>query len=293
MPKSLKRTVYYYKVFTPANSESFDKKIRKVCSLGVADREFAHLEVTLNIDTQMILIEDTSVLTGIVHLSRNDAPSIRRVGTTTSEPIPLEDDQAIDEKTHFVFLPESGILAVEYNHHGPKVRLILKIVNELYAVKFDKDSQDSSFMYLSAGDGWRRIADSGGIKYVMFEYMNVTPQTMPEEAPYREAVKDLLSTGTPQTAQIILKAEKNSRDIIMSIKEFISKFRKGLNDGQFNKFKVKIEENETGGTETIDLIKDKLVKDFSVVPLAEGTKEINSAFLLESMAQDIADRTFA
>lgn len=294
MTKTFKRAAYYYHVFTPDGADNFAKKLRKVCSLPEREREYEYQDATVNISirSEDFVIDGKHIVTGVVRILRYVAPSIGERGTNDSHPIHLEENQGVNEKTHFAYSPDSNTLTVEYNHYGPKIGLLLKIVNELYRQNFDEASKDNSYIYVSAKSAWRKLADSGGVRTVMFEYADVTSQALATDSPYSVAVRDLLSKGTPQTAQITLKPEKGSRGSIMSVREFVDKFKAGLNSGQLSKLKAKvITENETGSTDEIDFIKDKLAKDFSVVIMSEGTKEINSTFLLEAMATDLAERS--
>ena len=292
MAQSFKRTAYYYRIFTPDGSEEFAHKLRKVCSLSENEREFEHDDTTVNISIAADLtIDGKKTVTGIIRILRYVAPSIGERGTLNSHPIKLDEDQGVNEKTHFVYLPDAHALAVEYNHYGPKIGLLVKLVNELYVKHFDEHAKDSSYIYISAKNAWEKLEDADGIRTVTFEYADLTSKADKDMLPYGTAAHDLLSSGVPHVAQITLKPEKGAKGIMMSIKEFSDKFKKSLTNGQLTKLKAKVvHEGETGSVEEIDFVKDKLVADFSVVLLTPGTKEINSSFLLEAMTQDIIER---
>lgn len=292
MTQLFKRTAYYYRVFTPEDSEDFAYKLRKVCLLSEREREFEQDETTVNITTASdITIDGKRVVVGVVRILRYIAPSIGERGTLNSHPIELDEDQGVNEKTHFAFVPDTNALAVEYNHYGPKVGLLIKLVNELYKEHFDERSPDTTYIYISAKSAWKKLQDSTGVRTVTFEYADLTSKAEKDMLPYKTATQDLLSSGVPHIAQITLKPEKGSKDIMMSIREFTDKFKQALTNGQLTKLKAKVvHEGQTGSVEEIDFVKDKLVADFSVVLLSPGTKEINTSFLLEAMAQDIIER---
>jgi len=292
MAQSFKRTAYYYRVFAPDGAEVFARKLRKVCSLTEREREFEHDDTTVNISiANDITIDGKNVITGVVRILRYVAPSIGERGTLSSHPIDLGEGEGVNEKTHFAYDPATDALAVEYNHYGPKVGLLIKLVNELYKTHYDEDSKDNSYIYISAKSAWKKLGQAAGVRTVTFEYADLTSKSEKDLLPYKTATDDLLSSGVPHSAQITLKPEKGTKGVMMSIKEFSDTFKRALTGGQLTKLKAKIvHDNETGSVEEIDFVKDKLVADFSVVLLSPGTKEINSSFFLEAMAQDLIER---
>lgn len=292
MAKQLVRSVYYYRTFAPEGSIAFDKKLEKVYLLSEATREYEHQEVTVNVSIfSKQTIHGKEVIAGIVRLLRYIAPSVGERGTNSSHPILLKDDEGVNEKTHFVYTPHNHVLAVEYNHHGPKVELLFKLVNQLYRENFDAGSKNNSYMYIAGGDAIRRLENAVGVRQIQFEYVD-EPSPTKESLPLLAAGREALAIGA-HSFEMTLKPERGSKDFIMTPKAFLRKFLPALAAGGYKKMKVKIIENETGGVEEIDLVKDKLVKDFSAVILSDGTKEINSRLLLESMMNDIADRELA
>lgn len=56
-----------------------------------------------------------------------------RDGTDDAEDYTLEDGRKPLEITHFIYIPDNHILAVEYNHHGPKYSHFITYVNVLQA----------------------------------------------------------------------------------------------------------------------------------------------------------------
>ncbi len=292
---SIVRTVYYYKVFNPDGSIPFYKKLQKICQLPELEREYTHQDVTVNIQITTGEHDGEMVLSGVVRLLRYLAPSVGLRGTNMSKPIQLEIDEGVNEKTHFVYAPSKNVIAVEYNHYGPKVGLLFKIVNELYRANFDTESKKNSYIYITNGNGLRRISDSKAVKKIHLEYVNQTLDSG-NHTPLAQAYMNALSIGNTQAAEIILKPEPHSRNPIMTGAEFVksiisNRTNSSTDINEFEKLKVTFE-NETGTTEVIDLIKDKLSKDFNAIPLQDGTKEINSDYLLSAMYDDIADREF-
>ncbi len=293
---NITRTVYYYKIFNPDGSLSFNRKIQKICELPEVDREYTHQDVTVNIQVAASGTGNDLVLSGVVRLLRYVAPSVGLRGTNSSKPIELEDDEGVNEKTHFVYIPSKNVIAVEYNHYGPKVGLLFKVVNELYRSNFDSKSVNNSYIYITNSDGLTKISNSHGIRKVHLEYVEEPLDTAQDTTPLMAAYRNALSVGDTQSVEMILKPRQNSRDRIMSGVEFIKNLipHGGSSSSDLSGFKkLKVTyENETGGTDVLDLIQDKLSRDFSAIQVKEGTKEINSDYLLSSMYDDLADRNF-
>jgi len=290
------RTIYYYKVFNPDGSLSFNRKLKKICELTETDREYTHQDVTVNIQITKTGTGDDETLSGVVRLLRYLAPSVGLRGSNSSKPIELGDDEGVNEKTHFVYIPAKNVIAVEYNHYGPKVGLLFKIVNELYRSNFDSESKKNSYIYITNGDGLTKIAKSPGIRKVHLEYVQEMLDTDKESTPLMSAYRNALNVGDTQSVEMILKPQKNSRNAIMSGVEFIKNIlpgndNKGSDLSGFNKLEVTYED-ETGGTGIINLIQDKLSRDFTAIHVKEGTKEINSDYLLSSIHEDLKERQF-
>lgn len=154
----LEKSIYFYRIYD--KDTKFIHKLRKVCTLQEGEREYKHKDVTLNIRSQQIEINDQQIITGTIRLLRDTAPSIGTLGTNQSKPISLKENEGVNEKTHFTIMTldnEKSYIAMEYNHYGPKISLLFNLVNDLFAKEFDSDSEKNSYIYLTKRGALLRI----------------------------------------------------------------------------------------------------------------------------------------
>lgn len=287
--------IYFYKVYD--KDIKFAHKLRKICSLPEAKREYKHKDVHVNVQTHTLTTGEQNYIAGTIRFLRGTASSIGSIGTNKSEPIPLKEGQGVNEKTHFVLkAPEDSdsYIAVEYNHYGPKVSHVFNLINKLYADIFDDECENNSYIYLAKRGGISKVKKSEEIKRVHFEIIEEPTRSISALNPIQSAFNNAFKIGDVQTVEVFLKAKKNSRGSIMRGVEFMKNILPN-STGDINDYtKLKVDFiSDIGGLETVDLIKDKLVKQITVLPISRGTKEVNSQKLLSDILEDVKERDFS
>lgn len=290
---TVKRTVFYFKDQVPENGVGFYDKIKRVNDLGENQREFdCGGDNTCNFwySTQ------GNLLVGTIELIRYVSPSIRTRGTNHSSTVSLADGQGVNEKTHFVYNPANSTFAFEYNHFGPKIGMLYKMVNQLYKDNFDQNTPPTprnSFAYVSAGTALERLEASFGIRTVQVRY--ASPNLSGEsdaDSTLSQSINAVREFGNAQTLDITFKGEPYSKGVIMSVRDFLSKFLPHGDQSlqNFEKLEAKVQKSETGGVEIIDLFKDKMLGELSAVKLHEHSRELDSADFQQKMVRDMTDR---
>lgn len=278
-------TAHYFRVTSPDGDTAFATKLRKVFLLTESDREHNIANADMNIRQRSVEGFDDFIC-GTVRLLRFVAPSKGKRGTNDTTPIDLLDDEGINEMTHFVYWPDGQVIAIEYNHHGPKVTHILKIVNDLYKQHYDEDAQRSGVDFLPANEA-RRILDGAiGVRKATFEIQNVRTKDR-SAMPFGDAIKDIAQGTETQTVIITLAPEKHGKSWIMQPRQAIQKLL-GYETAISKLTMDVVDEDEH--VQTIDFVKDQVMRDFNVPVLTIGTKEINTDVFLSLMSQDMQSR---
>ncbi|MDB5177677.1 MAG: hypothetical protein JWO61_60 [Candidatus Saccharibacteria bacterium] len=280
----------------PDGGLSFYEKLKHVHDLDEGQREFdCGNGNTCNF---WYTRAQDGMVTGTVELIRYVSPSIRTRGTNHSLTVDLENNQGVNEKTHFIYNPSNGVLAFEYNHYGPKIGLLYRIVNQLFREDFDNGSPllpRSSFAYVSANTALGRLESSYGVRTVQVRYASPNLSGGDDaDSTLSQSINNVRQFGNASVLDVIFKGEPRSRGVLMTAREFLTRFLPHGDQSlqNFEKLEVKVQQSETGGVELIDLFKDKLLSEVSAIKLHDHSRELDSNDLLQKMLRDMEDRDF-
>jgi hypothetical protein len=280
-PKQIQRRIEYFKITAKGGDNGlFGDKLKQLSSqLSSHDREFEHFDSSVNFN---LIDSDDGLIRGAVFQSRSTAPSKRKMGAITTTPVELDDDEGIDEKTHFIYCPERSYVCIEYNYHGPKLPLIVRMINKLYSKHIDKDAVRSGYSYIQAGNAVDMVINhSERVRSVQAKLVNPKTVAPMNEQPDLPDVFDSFKPPKETVVEVKIKGAQRG-STAMSISKFKSFILRNRDDLQYYDT-LKVEAvDETGKTVPYDLIKDKMA-DTVTVPYSDGTKEISSAVIFEKM----------
>lgn len=224
--------------------------------------------------------EDTQTgkIFGRIAYARRDArPSVEKRGNGTIEPIEgMKEDDGIVELTHFILFTEDRVMAVEYNHNGPRAGTIAD-----YLEKKSKSLLDIFKLQQITNRDFQsqllRVNDQA-IKTIKIGIpVNKIPQ-IAESTSLLEAFRNADEYGQSEEIEIIWKPMKRSRAMLKKpierLKAAIGKNNKKPGD-IFSGLSVTGVSLETGKTEEFDLLKEHLVSHIALVE-QNSDKEINS-----------------
>lgn len=67
------------------------------------------------------LLQQNDIYKGVMSKVRMDElPSVATTGRRDTQALMIAENQGLAESTHFVYFSQSKLLAIEYNHHGPR-----------------------------------------------------------------------------------------------------------------------------------------------------------------------------
>jgi hypothetical protein len=286
------RKIYYYKINRPNNAKDFDEKLRQICQLEEGHREVVCNNVSVNVK---IHEDEPDLIAASIRLLRNSAPTIGRVGTNDSRQIEMEDAEGVNEQTHFVYQKSTRILAIEHNSHGPKIALIVKAINMIYKGQIDPQAKKNYYEMIVDHTALDRVQAAYGIKMVTTqlstgEDVTAIQNSVSLPAAYRSAI----GLGDTQEVEIILKPKAYSKALIMRFGQFMSDILWGnpTNISKYKKLKVKVQTNETGGVEEINLLDDFMVNEVNVIKLNERSRAIDSQDMILKLKANLVNRGF-
>lgn len=279
-----RRTVYYFRL-TPDSLPTLADKIQSLSQVPIDQRAHSHMG-------QQVLFEAEEVggmLRGFVTILRQSGlPAVGRLNTHEARALDLADDEGLSETSHFV-LDNGGLLGFEYNHYGPRASLLVDAVDKVYGDIFDDDAPSSEYDVLLGQDGFDIIQSARGIKVVEMAVArsNLRTSDLSNES-LNQAFVSSEQLGQTGRVTLVLTGDQQNRGIFMRSGEFFDTLlpqgRQSL--GPFEKFKAKIV-NESGATETIDLLNDRVKT--RVIANTEGRgRSIRRGSVLDQMAIDLA-----
>lgn len=290
---TVKRTVFYFKDQVPENGVSFYDKIKRVHDLDQSQREF---DCDGGNTCNFWYVENDNVIEGTIELIRYISPTIRTRGSNHSSTVSLDQNEGVNEKAHFIYNPTNSVFSFEYNHFGPKIGLLYRAVNRLYKDHFDENTPRSNFAYVSAGTALQRLDESFGIRTVQVRYASpVLSDDEDASSTLSQTINAVREFGNAQTVDILFKGEPHSRGILMGIQQFKARFLPYGDQSlqNFEKLEVKVQKNETGSVELIDLFKDKMLSEITAIRLHEHSRELDTQDFLQKIRRDMRDKGFA
>lgn len=279
------RTLHYFNITAVGGDKGlFGEKLKALFSgLTDKDREYFYRGSWVNFE----LIEKTKGeaedgrIRGILKQLRTVAPSKRTLGNIVTTPIDLKDGEGIDEATHFIYDTKKSLLSIEYNYHGPKIGLLVHMVNAMYKEKVSKKAKRNSFMYVQTERAVDKVVERQFVRSVVAK--PVDPLTVGGLNDDLNLPDVFDAFEPPKDSRIEVKLTANERGgMALKMSEFKRLFLRNKSDLQYyDKLNVAILD-ESGKTVEYDLIKDKLQDDI-VVELVPGTTQINSVDIIKKM----------
>lgn len=264
------RVDFFKIIATDGDQGLFGDKLKSICNeLPDAVREIPYGTTHVNL-TLLEVPEGTDLIVGRFFQSRNDNISKRKRGTVATSPIPLDEDEDVDETAYFAYCPSTSLIGVGHNFHGPKIRLMVYVVNKIYKEIFDKQEKRNDFQFISRGEAVRRVMEKRTVRGVTARLKD--PSVDPAanlQADLPEVVNEF-DAPTDATVELTVKS-KHRGGIIYNIADFKRKFLKRESDVHlYDVFTVDVSDDQTGNMITYDLVKDRVQERIKVNLQADG-----------------------
>lgn len=267
---------------TDGNKDLFVHKLRTIKDqIKEADREKSSGNLSYNFDFE----ESGDYIFGSVRVLRSDVPSKGKIHTNQTQPIDIKQDEAISEKTYFLYGIENQKLAVQYNHYGPRTKSLFFLVSELYDNNFlegDEKAARSSYIPYMLGAEINLALSSNYITAI--EVQTKTPVSdgaVPDNADFPDLIK---SYDVPKATTKYVKLKNKDGNLVDVLRKLISR-GKQVDIDNFDKFKVKGYFASHDRIEEIDLIKNRLQQEVSV-SASDNSRELNAMNVKEVMIKN-------
>lgn len=282
---SVDRRIEYYQISNSkgVDNGSYGNKLTELCTqLQILQREFPYNGTSVNFE--ILNTAQNGELTGVFTQNRTTAPTKRRKGSIKTTSVDLQSEEGICEKTYFIYDPNTSLMAVEYNYHGPKIGLMIHGINKLYKKEIDSSATRSTYVFVRGDDSVAKVSQHHRVRAVVARLHD--PATMgetKESLDFPEACKQF---APPPGGQIDIKVKSKFRATpVYSMSEFLKKYlRKESDLNYYEKFNVEVEDDQTGKPIAYDLLKDKL-QDKIVVMLVDGTNELDQSDIIVKMTE--------
>lgn len=262
MATSIKRKFDYYRITAEGGDNGrFGEKLGEIISnIAPADREVDYHGNKANLH---VTIDEDGYVRGCIHQLRFSSPTKRKVGNTDTKLVDLEQDEGINEQTYFIYCPKTSYICMEYNYHGPKIGMLINIVNGLYKKHIDNKAVRSSYELVKRGGTIKKVYESHDIRAVVIKPVDPLTTGLSDDADYPEVIQEF---KPPKGVKLEVKmSARERRTRLMSGDEFKQKVLPSDQDLElYAKLDVTVFDDETGRTVAYDLVKDKLQDEISV-----------------------------
>ena len=251
--------IYAYKVLLEkTDTKSFEKALKDCAAKSLRDRLYDHGSVRLR-------LEDFRPRNGLLELNfvslRLGTAPVRVAEDRQLAEINLADDEFFGEETACLYDPGSGYLLVQYNHYGPRIGGIRETLRygengERHGYEFVPKLHPSSEARI------RGLALVSRVE-VSFAVPDLSPDA--KKLSVGESI-DLAKAFGAQRLDIVLGSRSGL--VIGPIHDWLASLRQlgGHDDAAIQKLTVRASEEDDGPRETIDLLADRLAKDWPLPP---------------------------
>lgn len=205
-----------------------------------------------------IQCEKTDVIplrVSIVNIRHNDLPSVEHDGDIG--PLDIPEGDGIAERTHVVLFA-NNIVGVENNYRGPRIGRLADYMKE-FSMGIDTDK--FHFEPLLRNDMYERFLKLGELKLLEFKIRSSFIDVVKEADESLGACFDAAKrAGEPDIVQVTMRKEKRSDSLCQKLKDAV-KFviRNPRVHQEAQKLVARGLNTETGESEKIDLLEDKLI----------------------------------
>jgi hypothetical protein len=208
---------------------------------------------------------------GVLYMfKRDDWPMVHDFATGKISPLDLPNTAELAEPTYFAFCPRN-VLAVLYNHIGPKVGHLSRYLAEFY------EDIDVNFEPIVSLDVMKTIADAGEIRSIAITIPTAQLDVFPQNDALMREVRTLANRSHAEKMELRWSIDARSRN--WADRESFTGWGKGVVNriGQrleaFNKAVVTVAPDDAEDDPALDLLHESIVmtEEVQVVP---GTKWI-------------------
>jgi hypothetical protein len=186
---------------------------------------------------------------------------VRVAESRPASEIPIADDEFFGEETACLFDPSSGYLVTQYNHYGPRVSSI----RDALAYSADGISHGYDLAPKLSVASEERIRRLGVVSRVEVAFAVPRLGERARDLSVAESI-DLAQAHGAERMEIVLG---NRRGLMMGpLTDWMLNVQRlvGRDDSALQRFTVRGSDEEDGPRETIDLLADRLCKDWPLPP---------------------------
>lgn len=265
----VKRKIHFFSAdfMVGLNGQKVDefKVFEHIKSLGFLDRNApGESRYMYYKDKRIVMMEcdtkDGKITGKISNVRMSSLPAVECKGS--SRELPIGDDEGIEEPSHFVYFPDTKILAMEYNHYGPRSGMLGAYIG----AKGNPLVTSVKFNFLLNREALNKLNSLKEIKLIDLKIKCDRAQLTEQLEPsLHSAIKAASQIDSMKNYELILrpvKGEGSGKKIVQSIADFL------LDEDHrdvFSKVKIHGKESEEESTKTFDALQDKLEAEEEII----------------------------
>jgi hypothetical protein len=291
MIKKVDKKIYFYSVEESKCNllkilNTIDKFSGKDCYASEFIKENLFMQEAKN---------DHGYIKGIIRNDKNsDFPSKVRAGDKKPESLGLKQEERLAELTHFVYFEKFKIMAIEYNHTGPRASSLEQYINDVINSKL----KERGVVYINPLLNKNFYETLNKIKEVKMLDMRVSNDPAFELAGLDETLMSTLRNarkiGQTRDVEIILRPKKRSGDSILLkddslLKSFKRLFRNQPPSQTFDKLEIQANTINNDQVEIFNFLKDKIESEIKVVKL-DRSRRVDSGDIFNKIIESFNSR---
>jgi hypothetical protein len=228
----------------------------------------------------------------LARVRMSNLPNIATRGKRLTEVLRIAEDQGLAEETHFVYFRRSKLLAVEYNHFGPRIGTL-----QGYLIDKINDTRGEplqlTFQYLLDEDVLKLLSDGAEVRMLQMAVPKAKIGELARHDPnIFAAFKNAAAFGDEDEIEIVLRRKRRSKRTIDAAARndaILAKARllATLPEEPFTKLRAKIKPLDDD-TFTADLLENKYTIKLELHPSGRS-RNIDSDNLFQSIQQAYRD----
>jgi hypothetical protein len=215
----------------------------------------------------------------------DELPSVATTGRRDTEQLKIAENQGLAETTHFVYFSQSKLLAIEYNHYGPRASAIRSYMIS----KYNPDHGEPLpllFEYILDEETLQLLADGNEVRLLTISVPKMYLASLAgEDENIYEAFENATHFAEGGEVEILMRMPTNrkSPDYATTRQNLLAKTRAlaSMAPGTFTKLRAKVKPPK-GRTVSVDLLENRFVARIGVESKSR-TNDLDSLSLFHAM----------
>jgi hypothetical protein len=281
--RSIEKKIHFLKV--ASTGVSFESVLMAIDKLPEDQLYFKTDEFGGGVCLKELHVKNDVYLGVLSKVRMDELPSVATTGRRGTEALMIAENQGLAESTHFAYFSKTGLLAIEYNHYGPRSSTLRAYLIGKYN-DIGGEPLPLVFEYILDEETLNLLADGNEIRLLSISVPKMYLGSLAnEDENIYAAFENASHFAEGGEVEITMRMPSNKRNPdYNSVRQALLAKTRGLASmapGVFSKLKAKVKP-PVGRTVSVDLLENRFVARI-IVDFSGRSNDLNSTALYDGM----------